>query len=112
MRLILFIFTYCYAATVSALNLPAPPSIGDVSGTTDVWAYSKTAIVTFAGVILALLFVYFVFSSGGGLLTSLKDARQRGEWGGFFTYLGSMLVVAVIILFLIFFANDQFLKNI
>ena len=111
MKKFIFVLILCLIPCFAyAINLPAPPSIGGVGKTADIWQYTKTSIVTIAGVILALLFVYFVFSGGGGLLQSLKQARERGEWGGFFTYLVSMIVVAIIILFLVYFANNQFLR--
>lgn len=112
MKVFLLLLCLCLCGVAEAIALPAPPTIGAATSSSDIWLYIKTAITTIAGVILALLFVYFVFSSGGGLLQSLKQAREKGEWGSFFTYLGSMLVVAVIILFLVYFANSEFLAKI
>ena len=105
--ILMCIFMLSMAA--GAITLPTPPSVGGGS-TTDVWDYLVTAVKTIAGVILVALFVWFVFSGGGGLMGSLAQAKESGKWGNFFIYLGSMLLVGVILLFLVYYANEEFLQ--
>ena len=92
-----------------SITIPSPPAIGGGS-TSDVWDYLVTAIKTFAGVILVILIVWFVFSGGGNLMGALSQAKETGKWGNFFVYLGSMLLVGIILLFLVYYANEEFLQ--
>ena len=81
-------------------QLPQPPTI---SGAT-VSASSPTTyligaikyIITIAFVILAL---FAIGSFGGGLISELNNARERGQWGKFGIYAGCGLLVIVVVLF-------------
>ena len=93
-----------------AITLPSPPTIGGAGGSSNIWEYIKTSIVVIAGVVLVGLIVVYVVSGGGGLLRALSKARERGEWGEFFTYFTSLIIVGVVLFFLVYFANEEYLK--
>ena len=107
--LFLLILMLMLPMVVWSITLPSPPSIGGGS-TSDVWDYLVTAIKTIAGVVLVALVVWFVFSGGGGLMSALSKSKESGRWGDFFIYLGSMLLVGIILLFLVYYANEEFLQ--
>ena len=114
MKTLLFFILAAMLAAVPmatlAINLPSPPAIGGAGAGSDVWEYFRTAVVVIAGVVLVGIVVWYVVSGGGGLMSALKKARERGEWGEFFTYFVAMLTVGIVLFFLVYFANEEYLK--
>ncbi len=92
-----------------SITIPSPPAIGGAS-TSNVWDYAVTAFKAILGVVLVSLVVWFVFSGGGNLMGALAKAKEDGKWGNFFVYLGAMLLVGIIVLFLVYYANEEFLQ--
>lgn len=93
----------------AAINLPEPPVFNGTGADADIWEYLKTSLVTIVGAGLVFLIAALVFSGGGGMLSSLQKARAKGEWGTFFVYVGSFIVVAVMVVFLAYYVNEKFL---
>ena len=93
-----------------AVNLPAPPVIEGAGGGSDIWEYVKAAVAAIAGVVLIGLAVAFAVYAGGGLLSSIEEARKKGEWGRFFMFLIALMISGVLIFFLVYYANENYLK--
>ena len=81
-------------------GLPAPPKItgadADAASPTKYLIGVISYIITIAFVILAL---FAIVSFGGGLISELNTARERGQWGKFGIYAGCGLLVIVVVLF-------------
>lgn len=93
-----------------AVNLPAPPTIEGAGSGSDIWEYIKAAVVAIAGVVLIGLAVAFAIYAGGGLLSSIEEARKKGEWGRFFMFLIALVISGMLIFFLVYYANENYLK--
>ena len=58
------------------------------------------AAIRYLIIIAFVLIVLFAMGAfGGGLVSELNQARQRGEWGKFSIYVGGGLLVVLIVLF-------------
>ena len=106
---LLIIIFMLLPAVAWSITLPSPPAIGGGS-TSDVWDYFVTTLKTILGVVLVALIVGFVLTGGSGLMGALSKAKETGRWGDFFIYLGAMLFVGIILLFFVYYANEEFLQ--
>lgn len=95
----------CAAALLTAdvwaqTTLPKAPTVGGTAATTSDPVGYMVAAIRYLIVIAFVLIVLFAMGSfGGGLVSELNQARQRGEWGRFSIYVGGGLLVLLIVLF-------------
>lgn len=93
-KLFIFLATLFPAAAAWAINLPAPPSIGTASGSSDIWEYAKQILVAVGGLAGVAILVFVIYSISGGLISGLKEAREKDRWGQLVTYaLAGILIV-------------------
>ena len=96
-KLFIVLSTFFPAATCWAITLPAPPSIGTASSSSDIWEYAKQALVAIGGLAGVLLLVFVVYSISGGLVAGLKEAREKERWGQLVTYMLAGMIVTLFV---------------
>ena len=84
-----------WAAAVNTLDLPVFD--GAAADATDPFTFIKTAAISGMALMIGLLVVGAFLGYGGGLVAKLNQARMKGDWGSLGIYLGSGLLVIIII---------------
>ena len=81
-------------------TLPPAPAVGTTTpSATDPVGYLVGSIRFIIVVAFVLIALFAMGSFGGGLISELNNARQRGEWGRFGVYVGGGLFVLLVVLF-------------
>ena len=87
-----------YAGVAWGVNtLELPVFEGVAADASDPFAFIKQVVISGMAVIIALLTVGAFLGYGGGLISKLNQARQRGDWGSLGVYLAVGLLVVIII---------------
>lgn len=82
-------------AAVNTLDLPVFD--GAAADATDPFSFIKSVAITGMALVFGLLVVGAFLGYGGGLIAKLNQARIRGDWGSLGIYLGTGLLVVIII---------------
>lgn len=83
------------AFAVNTLDLPVFDGVA--ADASDPFAFIKTVVISGMGLMIGFLVVGAFLGYGGGLIAKLNQARQKGDWGSLGVYLGSGLLVVIII---------------
>ena len=93
-------------AVAQKLELSAPPQVGDVTAdATKPVQYVLDITRVFLLIAFVIIAGVCMVVYGGGLITELNEARERGRWGKFGAFLLIGLLVLLIILFAGFWGN-------
>ncbi len=84
----------------SQSTLPPPPTIsGATANASSPTTYLIGAIKYIITIGFAILALFAIGSFGGGLISELNTARERGQWGKFGVYAGCGVLVIMVVLF-------------
>ena len=84
-----------WGLAVNTLDLPVFDGVA--ADATDPFAFIKSVAITGMALIFGLLVVGAFIGYGGGLIAKLNQARVKGDWGSLGIYLGTGLLVVIII---------------
>ena len=84
-----------WGAAVNTLDLPVFDGIA--ADASDPFSFIKTVVITGMALMFGFLVVGSFLGYGGGLIAKLNQARVKGDWGSLGIYLGTGLVVVIII---------------
>lgn len=108
---------YAHAAVVLRIaeaqtTLPAPPTLGTqpAANPNDPIAYIIGSIRYFIFTAFVILFGIAMIVLAGGLIKEVNEARQRGEWGKFGTFVIAGFFVILVVLAAGWWGSD-FLSN-
>ncbi len=79
--------------------LPAPPKLGTtgVSGDNPL-AYMTGAIKYLVTAVCVILAAVAIVIFAGGIISELSEARQRGQWGKFGTFVAAGIMVILLVM--------------
>ena len=80
---------------VNTLDLPVFDGIA--ADATDPFSFVKSVAITGLALMFGFLVVGAFLGYGGGLIAKLNHARVKGDWGSLGIYLGTGLLVVIII---------------
>ncbi len=83
------------ALAVNTLDLPVFDGVA--ADASDPFSFIKSVAITGMALVFGLLVVGAFLGYGGGLIAKLNQARVRGDWGSLGIYLGTGLLVVIII---------------
>ena len=84
-----------WGGAVNTLDLPVFDGVS--ADATDPFSFIKTVVITGMALMFGFLVVGAFLGYGGGLISKLNQARVRGDWGSLGIYLGTGLLVVIII---------------
>ncbi len=84
-----------WGLAVNTLDLPVFDGVA--ADATDPFAFIKSVAITGMALMFGLLVVGAFLGYGGGLIAKLNQARLKGDWGSLGIYLGTGLLVVIII---------------
>lgn len=84
-----------WGRAVNTLDLPVFD--GAAADAADPFSFIKTVVVTGMALVIAFLVVGAFIGYGSGLIAKLNQARVKGDWGSLGIYLGTGLLVIIII---------------
>ena len=100
------LLTHMDSVTAQTITI-TPPNIGGVTpDATKPVQYMLTVVRIIMLIAFVVLGGYAMVTYGGGLISELNEARQRGEWGKFGAFLLIGILVILIVLFAGFWANS------
>ncbi len=80
---------------VNTLDLPVFDGVA--ADATDPFSFIKSVAITGMALVFGFLVVGAFLGYGGGLIAKLNQARVKGDWGSLGIYLGTGLLVVIII---------------
>lgn len=83
------------SAAVNTLDLPVFDGVA--ADATDPFSFIKSVAITGMALVFGFLVVGAFLGYGGGLIAKLSQARVKGDWGSLGIYLGTGLLVVIII---------------
>ena len=84
-----------WGIAVNTLDLPVFDGIA--ADATDPFSFIKSVAITGMALVFGFLVVGAFLGYGGGLIAKLNQARVKGDWGSLGIYLGTGLLVVIII---------------
>ena len=99
-RLVLFLvcavaFHPRWGIAVNTLDLPVFDGVA--ADAADPFSFIKSVAITGMALMFGFLVVGAFLGYGGGLIAKLNQARVKGDWGSLGIYLGTGLLVVIII---------------
>jgi len=83
------------STAVNTLDLPVFDGVA--ADATDPFSFIKSVAITGMALVFGFLVVGAFLGYGGGLIAKLNQARVKGDWGSLGIYLGTGLLVVIII---------------